>query len=512
MPGLLVHVPEYGVAICSECQYAVQPTALSKHLLRHGVYRSERQAQLACFKHVKLLEPDDITPPLGAESIPELPLYEGRRCMTDGCTYTCVSEKRMQQHWREQHHNQALADRTAYLQTFFRGNKLRYFEVNRTKTTSSNLQPRSQIQANGTYVAGSFREVQDTKSEVVSSNPTLQRALHAQFDLDAMKLMHYCTVSTCLTLNRATESVEFLRMIVTRDAFEHEYLLFGFLCLTASHLATETSDDQKRDRYRQVSAQYQALALPAFRRAVTVPSRKNVNALILCSRLIGIHNMVNALLKWNDGRQDEFTPEEVISSVVESLTLLRGVVHIWLHMQQFLPPESEFLQPSEVPNNVQGYRNSASTSRINNDAQTSSAVFSPDSTISSPFTAQDFEQVSLLQDHLASMMISEDTATANLLISSFVILKQSLQCAISATNLRDMWHALEMWACLVPAGYIDLLASRHPGALLIFANWLCISKILEPHYWFLKGQSKRLLDSVALLLDENDLRFLPQFR
>lgn len=513
MPDLLVHIPEYGVAVCSECQYAVQPTALSKHLLRHGVYRNERQAQLARFQNVSLLEPEDVLPPLGVESIPHLPLYEGRRCMANRCAYTCISEKRMRQHWREQHRDQQFADRPAFLQTFFRGNKLRYFEVYSTRNTTTIVQPRSQIQANGTYVAGSLRESKDTKHDALLENKSPITAPFSQFDLDAMELMHYCTISTCSSLNRATESVEFFQTTIIRDAFEHDYLLFGLLCLTASHVATETTDGHKRDRYRQISAQYQAFALPGFRKALTNPSRENAHALIMCSRLIGIHNFVDAFLKWEDCRWiNQMTPEEATSSIISSVTLLRGTIHAFLDLQQFLSPGSEFLLSSEMLNDLQAIKGFNSLSGLCSDLSISSAVSSPVSAFSNSFLTQNFDRLSLLQDHLAVMIASEDEVTASVLVLSFDMLKQSFQLALHATHLRDLWNALEMWPRMVSSCLIDLLACRHRCALLLFAYWVVLSKPLEPHYWFLHGQPGRLLESTAFLLEESYRRFLPQLK
>lgn len=127
--------PAYCVLICRECQYAIQKSAVSSHLLRHKIYREERQRFLSHVANLELLEPEDVSlPPPWSAPIEGLPVIAGVGCTQDGCGSLCASLKRMKKHQSEVHGVSNLGNveefaRPAALQTFFRGTKLRYFEV-----------------------------------------------------------------------------------------------------------------------------------------------------------------------------------------------------------------------------------------------------------------------------------------------------------------------------------------------------------------------------------------------
>lgn len=101
---LIAYVEEYGVAICKKCQFAIQPSALPSHLLRHQIYRQERRELLQRLSKLKLPEPDNVPLP-GSNStpLPHLTVHQGFKCERLGCEHACVSSKRMSQHWSEQH-------------------------------------------------------------------------------------------------------------------------------------------------------------------------------------------------------------------------------------------------------------------------------------------------------------------------------------------------------------------------------------------------------------------------
>ena len=132
---LLEYDARHGVLICRECQYAIQKSALESHLLKHKIYRDERQRLLSSIAQLELFEPDDV--PLPTPDFPPidaLPIICGYRCTAVGCGNLCASSKRMRRHRSEIHglsdpRNFSSFTRPVKLQTFFRGTKLRYFEV-----------------------------------------------------------------------------------------------------------------------------------------------------------------------------------------------------------------------------------------------------------------------------------------------------------------------------------------------------------------------------------------------
>ena len=137
---LLKYDAKHSVLICQKCKYAIQKSALESHLLRHKIYRGERRRLLSSIARLEIFEPDEVQlPPVGSSPVDTLPIISGYRCTATNCENLCASSKRMKLHWSEKH---GLSDppetsaRSVNLQTFFRGTKLRYFEVASPRTTA----------------------------------------------------------------------------------------------------------------------------------------------------------------------------------------------------------------------------------------------------------------------------------------------------------------------------------------------------------------------------------------
>jgi hypothetical protein len=140
---LLRHYREYGVLLCQKCEYAIQPRAVERHLKDiHRILRAARRPYVAYANRYELREPGEVTGlQVDRFPLPFLPVFDGLKCLEQGCHHLCVSTKRMQKHWLAQHerHGHAGADwQPAPLQTFFRGSLLQYF----TAPTASPLRVR----------------------------------------------------------------------------------------------------------------------------------------------------------------------------------------------------------------------------------------------------------------------------------------------------------------------------------------------------------------------------------
>ena len=135
---MLLYNAVYQVIICRSCQYAIQPSALDSHLLRHKIYRAARRDLVDSVAGLPTRPPDDVElPTAGCRPIDGLSIVPGWRCSADDCGHLCASAKRLRHHWTHAHprltptrtpDGDSLGARV-HLQTFFRGTKLRYFEV-----------------------------------------------------------------------------------------------------------------------------------------------------------------------------------------------------------------------------------------------------------------------------------------------------------------------------------------------------------------------------------------------
>jgi hypothetical protein len=108
---LLRYLPIHRVLICNECRYAIQPSAVSRHLKElHHIYRSDRQELLDYVQTLDLAEPGDVPLPQNQAPIPSLPIQNGFACQAAGCGHLCVAEKRMKTHWATLHSGDLVPD------------------------------------------------------------------------------------------------------------------------------------------------------------------------------------------------------------------------------------------------------------------------------------------------------------------------------------------------------------------------------------------------------------------
>jgi hypothetical protein len=106
---LLHYVLPYRVLICKECRYAIQPSAISRHLKElHQIYRSSRKEFVEYAQSLDLADPGDvIVPGTSVAPVPFLPTTSGLACRASGCGHLCVTIQRMKSHWATVHSDTA---------------------------------------------------------------------------------------------------------------------------------------------------------------------------------------------------------------------------------------------------------------------------------------------------------------------------------------------------------------------------------------------------------------------
>lgn len=129
---LLRYLSPYRVVVCTSCRYAIQPKAIARHLKEiHRIQRSDRRFFMQYVTKFELAEHELVMQYIPGEfPVPLLPVQSGLQCRSENCAYLSMTEKHMRHHWLSVHGRQGLAAcdwQTAPLQTFFKGNLLRYF-------------------------------------------------------------------------------------------------------------------------------------------------------------------------------------------------------------------------------------------------------------------------------------------------------------------------------------------------------------------------------------------------
>ena len=293
--NVLDYNPQYRILICRKCQYAIQKCAIESHLLRHKIYREDRQRLLSSIAQLELLEPDDVSlPPARSLPIAGLLVTEGYRCSLSGCAHLCASVKRMRRHWSENHERSESSGSASStqgvagfavevnLQTFFRGTKLKYFEV--SPLASRNV-PASTNSSHHT-TGNSLESIVDVNEQTLHSPPVLDSAsieplcplkdFNDNVDLDILKYFHHFTTTISFTLPcdccSGAESRCWQTNVVFQ-ALQERRLMCGLLALSACHLSTLPAEDTVQKWHAERSLHFKAEFLAGLESATLQQSK-----------------------------------------------------------------------------------------------------------------------------------------------------------------------------------------------------------------------------------------------
>lgn len=498
------------MVVCRTCQFAVQPSALASHLLKHQIYRGERRKLLSQLCKLRLQDPSDVVDPSpGSPPIADLPVYKGHKCLAPDCQHVCASLKRMAQHWSEIHgerESRHVRARECWLQTFFRGNKIRYFEVaappeiaavpeivETSSSPSSTQTPQSMM---------SGRE--DT---VDHDNNQITSRLSQPLDMAALRYLHHFTTVTSLTLPRTdVETTYHWSITIVQEAVKYPFLMYGILGLSAFHLSKLPHQDPLEvRRHAEAAMIYQNCSLADFRDLSQRPDTSNAVALIAYARAIGIQRCCRI--------PDCGTGYDDLSQLVEFLHLIRGTTETLISLQRFLPEGSDFKLSIEELEYLSRQELTPSVPML--DPPRDASCMPPDlrdritnlptrlyqAVAKSP--GDPFE--------LESPNAKAAIAACMSLISSFehvyacpkvVNPSGNFVSASDSDEMAIVWMGVERWVRFIPDQYIRMLEERNQPALIIFAHWCVLMRKFEDRYWFCRGLPSRLMVWIVSNLDE----------
>ncbi|KAH6666064.1 hypothetical protein B0J14DRAFT_605216 [Halenospora varia] len=464
--NLLHYLPQHKVLICKKCRYAIQPSAISRHLKDlHHIYRSERKQLLEYAKALPLADPREVILPSPYEpSIDLLPTESGLACSAEGCAHLCVTVKRMKSHWVTAHRDvvgNVLQWRPVTLQTFFRGNQLRYFVIDSTPLTKS--EPCS-------------------STESSPSSPLLGTPLPEDWTPQDVALFKHFRTSTYHTLGRRSESRYLWGNTIVLISIEYEFLKHGILACSALHLAH--LQPSSRRHYHMVATMHQDLALPLFRFAIAQTTTENCNAILAFSQLL-------IVLCYASEATDEdllFVRGKKDSGLPDWLQIIRGSCAMFSAVWSVM--ENGILS------------NIINEGRVTHDEALPIAPENP---------IHDAQLRGLIHfPWLGNVAIPEGLPVLFVLegermqtyTSALIALSRAFVMAEAAKEkgLFSIWTAVQIWPARISMDYLELLKKRDPGALVLLAHYCVLLEPLEEH-WFMTGFRKRLLMRIWRQLD-----------
>jgi hypothetical protein len=464
---LLYYLLPHRVLICKECRYAIQPSAISRHLKElHRIYRSHRQEFMEYTQNLDLADPRDAVLPEPHEApVPVLPIESGLACGASGCGHLCVTVKRMKRHWATVH-SDVVADASQWrpvdLQTFFRGNRLRYFIV------CVNSTPTSQPERNSELDSEAFSLEIDTLEVPLTYD--------SDWSADDLGLLEHFKNSTYLDLGHNSESKQLWQTTIPQLACSHSFLKHGILACSALHLAY--LNPSERQRYQFAAACHQNRALPAFRFAIANANENNCNALLAFSQLLIIHC---------------FASEEPD----EDLLLVRGKHELglpdWLHIIRgnctIFKAIWQFIENGPLaPLKMEGI-----------DGEHLAPV--PETPEYARRLGGLLAAISFSGKNRIAQKVTEGSLSP--LPGALVELSRAFSKAQAARSrsVFTMWTAVYIWPVQVSQDYLDLLKDRDPAALILLAHYCILLEPLESH-WYMSGYSKRLLSRIYNQLNQ----------
>ena len=493
---LLQYDPRFGVLICRECQYGIQKSALSSHLLRHKIYRSEREELLTSIAQLNVLEPDEVPLP-SPNSLPidALPTISGFRCKSSGCGSLYASFKRMRRHWSEIHGlSEASSDFSscAYpvkLQTFFRGTKIKYFEV------------ASSLSADSTASVALLMVIEEEEDDVEKHDGKRHDELVSvetpdemntgpfpvNFDLETLTYFHHFIITTSLTLpsSEHLQSVKhYWQTDIVLQALKQRWLMCGLLAISACHLAALAEDSIAKRMHCERSIRFSSEFFTGWDDttkddSVFVGLKEEVNK---------TGKQISFILVCGQWSLDEITlgQENIskLSAPFQTLSFLTAIL-------AFVVPD-DISRPGSFQNDddnrpretlIQAKR--ILETRTLSEVDTSSRTFNRLREL--PFRmAGTFGKPEGAQDVFAAL-------------SAIAALVECCEISFESDDVGGIWRGMAMWLTKITAHFRQMISTSSSAALVVLAHWaaLLVERAEKHDYWFLKGLAKRVLQQIA---------------
>lgn len=448
---LLHYLPGHRVIVCTSCQYALQPTGILRHLKDvHHILRSDRKPYA---EHVSRYDLADVktvqqaTDKFQQYPVPELPVFDGLQCLHKGCGHLCVTEKRMGAHWTLKHERMGLSEldwKSVPLQTFFRGNALRYFTPAVPAAIEAVLP--QQLSFNNTCIA----------------------------DDEAALMQHYIdTVSLTLADEAPADGaiwyadipVSLWQQTIPELAKTSTYLRRGILACSALHLAY--IDRPHRQEYILAAAQYQDSALPQFRSEIVNIGQDNCNTILAFIHISTICSFA-------------FEPENERLLIVDPSSA--DIVSGWLSLVrsgcEYVHTVSETLLGGPLKVLLCNYDLGDKPKHIPLPLVERLLSIIPASSSNDAWTDEECEVYSKAVQELGTGF-----AYAN-----------------SLGSRLNTWVVLRVWPMVVSIDFLTMLRQEHPGALIALAHYCALLHRLDGK-WYAQGRAMRLLGHIFRKLD-----------
>ncbi|KAH9222172.1 hypothetical protein DL95DRAFT_286434 [Leptodontidium sp. 2 PMI_412] len=471
LPSQLLHyLPGHKALICSTCHYAIQPTAISRHLKDiHQIHRARRRPFMSYVSTLDLAPPEqviDLQTKLKIFPVPGLPVVEGLMCRYEGCEHLCASTKRMRSHWLAVHGVAARGDldwNAVRLQTFFRGNLLKYF-------------------SDGLACNVGTKTIVDNRvaDEMIYEDIIPSRTTPPTLDTSDAGLLKHFTTNTASTISTNPTTRLLWETTIPLLAETNVFLRHGILSCSALHLAHLHPSSPINAHLTLLASHHQDIAMPLFRQTMISVTPSNCDAVLAFAHLLIIISFASETQSQthNKIQSDQLmlvspaAPPMPITTINGNSNAHEG--------DSILPPWLYLLRSGcSILCDIWDYLELGPISTLA--GQWDIPVQVPDGT-PPPLLAHLLSLIpsSPLQNEI---MTSTQTTWTEHEITTYINSARSLDLAfryraILGTEFTT-WDALRVWPISISEEYLDLLARRHEGALVLLGFYCVLLKMVE---------------------------------
>jgi hypothetical protein len=496
----------YRVLICRECQLAIQKSAVSSHLLRHKIYRQDRQRLLSYIDDLDLLEPDHVhLPPPESPPIDGLSTVPGYRCTQYACGNLCASLKRMKRHQSESHgvsdlsHVNSFAKST-WLQTFFKGTKLRYFEVTPVSEEAVATNALVIARLDGDALTRQHEgELTITSPMPHHGNPA--SSLPSQFDFEILQYFHHYTTVVYrefprVETNRNSSIEAFWKTSLVDLAIKHKWLMCGLLAMSACQLVL--MDRFEKDSVTETKHCDQAIQfMSGFADGFYGPERDDLDPNLRSnSEILVISEKIHCVLRQAVWALRANTTHDPF--IVEKLSIPFSTDAFFAEVKQLTVPNPE--RPL-VHSQDSIFARAQSILDVRN-----CDILEPGALHESLLN-----RLRVLPSQLVVMLGRPDHVQDPLaILSATAALAVCYEICCDADTIEEVLSCMMEWRVMAGPHFETLLSQKNPAALVLLAYWTSLVERAEAGYvWFMFGSSGAIVREVADILAEQESELLP---
>jgi len=517
---LLEYDARYGVLICRECQYAIQKSALQSHLLRHKIYRGEREQLLSSIAQLNIYEPHNVPLPSPASTpIDALPVISGYRCTAPGCGNLCASSKRMKRHWSEIHGfnkpppGSSSFARPAKLQTFFRGTRLRYFEVAASPavgtagaallitTDDHDNDERHDEQGHNEDDADLATPIQPSPMLTPPDIPPDSSPVN--LDLQMLTYFHHFITTTSLTLPGAQHPQPYWQTDVVLLALRRRWLMYGLLAISACHLAVLEEDTAikrvHRERLVQFFSEFTAGWDETVKRDLGVA---NPGVEDEVQKAGGQMRCMLHCAHW--ALAGSTFDQAIISELVAPLQLqsIMTTIRGFVVPNITLRPDDVWIDDDARQQETFAQARQVLEMTTSSDAESFNSISGRDNTSSALLS-----YLRVLPYRMAETFGKPDSAQDVLAtLSAIAAMVKCCDNSFTSDEVGTAWVGMVTWLTKAPDHFNHMISRHKPAALVVLAYWAAFLVKRAENYgcWFLRGLTNTILLQIAEKLPSDD--------